>query len=190
MDNQTKEIFGSVIAAVGTIISAIVSTPSNFIKSDLQNDLDLIGNVLQAVGTALQADGQEEISLEKVGNEIQAIGNVIVIAGMAIDFEKVTEQKLIITGNWIQALGGAVALSDELEDNIAPGQSYNIIGNLLQSIGNSMQALGGIKDLEQKNKMYKHLKEHENGQLLKVSGSWIQATGAVLSSIGQFKEEQ
>jgi hypothetical protein len=35
MNNESKEIFGSVIVAVGTIAAAIGASPLNFIKSNL-----------------------------------------------------------------------------------------------------------------------------------------------------------
>lgn len=90
-----------------------------------------------------------------------------------------TEQKLIITGNWIQALGSFVGLTDEFFDHTAAGRIENIIGGLLQGIGNSLQAIGGTEQL-------KGLSSQQN---LGTIGSWIQATGAVLSLIGQVKEE-
>ena len=37
---------------------------------------------------------------------------------------------------------------DELEDSGGSDQSFNIIGNLLQSIGNSLQAISGIYEME------------------------------------------
>jgi hypothetical protein len=179
MDDQSKKIFGSLIQAVGTIISAIGSTPANFIKSDLRKDLDLWGNSLQATGNALEVDAQGEMTPETIGNAVRSIGNVTVIAGLVIDFEEDAGLKLIITGNLIQALGGLVALADESKDKTIAGQSYYIIGNLLQSIGNSLQAIGGVYELEKNN----------NGQSLIFSGSWIQATGSVISLIEQIREE-
>ncbi|CAH0344144.1 hypothetical protein [Bacillus sp. CECT 9360] len=189
MNNPSKEILGSWIAAIGTISSAIGSTPSHFIDSDLRNNLNVWGNVLQATGNALEADGQGGVSLEKFGNEIQSVGNVTVVSGLISNFEKETEQRLIISGNWIQALGGLVSLADELEDPTASGQLYNIIGNLLQSIGNSLQAIAGIYELENNHVENKGYKIHENPESLEVSGSWIQAIGSVISLIGQIKEE-
>ncbi|GGB42090.1 hypothetical protein GCM10011409_19560 [Lentibacillus populi] len=101
----------------------------------------------------------------------------------------VTEQKLIISGNLIQALGGLVSLADELNDPTASGQIYNIIGNLLQSIGNSLQAIAGMYELENKHVDHKGYKIDENIETLEISGSWIQATGSVMTLIGQIKEE-
>lgn len=187
VNNQLKEIIGSWIQAIGTVISAIGNTPSSVIKSEFLYNLDLWGNVLQATGNALVADSQETISLEKIGNKVQAIGNTTVIAGMVITFKEETKQLLIIKGNWLQAVGGGIALSDELEHRETPEQTFNIIGNLLQVIGNSLQAIGGIYELENNNE-----KKDENsidGQSLQVNGSWIQAVGSVISAIGQTKEE-
>lgn len=219
MDNRTKEIVGSIIAALGTILSAVGNTPSSFIKKDLQSSLDLWGNVLQAAGNALEADGQENLSLETIGNELQSIGNVTVVTGIIIKFEKEIEQRLTITGNWLQALGGLVSVADELESNTPAGRSESIIGNLLQSIGNSMQAIGGVYELEEDEKEddnykdsqsltdsrnqpqaqyiggytlksnYGYQGDYKDSQSLIVSGSWIQAVGSVISVIGQIKEE-
>ncbi len=148
MENQFKEIFGAWVAAIGTITSATGSTPFDFISSKVRKDLNVYGNVLQAVGNALEADGQGEVSLEKIGNEIQSIGNVTVISGLIIDFKEETQIKLVIAGNWTQALGGLTALADEFEDTSNKDEYLNIIGNLLQSIRNSLQAIGGIDELK------------------------------------------
>ncbi|MCQ6275868.1 hypothetical protein JMM81_12995 [Bacillus sp. V3B] len=188
MDNQTKKPYDAWIQAVGTIISAIGSTPSNRIKKELQNDLNLWGNVLQGTGNALSADGEAGESLEKVGNQIQAIGNSSVVAGIMIEFNEETGQKFIITGNWLQALGGVTALGEELQGPSSPSQSYNIIGNLLQSIGNSLQAIAGIYELEKSAQNIKSPKGQRNSLSLEVNGSWIQAVGSVISLIGQTKE--
>lgn len=191
MDNQLKEIFGAWLAAIGTVASAVGSTPFSFIKKDLSNDLNLWGNVLQAVGNGLEADGQEEPSLETIGNELQSVGNASVIAGLMIDFEGEIQQKLIIAGNWIQALGGAAALGDELEDTSDKNEVYNIIGNFLQAIGNSLQAVSGINELQaSRNENEENENKDTDDHLsLDVAGSWIQALGSVISFIGQVQEE-
>ncbi|PEO23507.1 DUF6944 family repetitive protein [Bacillus wiedmannii] len=209
MENQFKEIFGAWVAAIGTITSAIGSTPFDFISSNVRKDLNVYGNVLQAVGNALEADGQGEVSLEQIGNEIQSIGNVTVISGLIIDFKEETQIKLVIAGNWTQALGGLTALADEFEDTSDKDEHLNIIGNLLQSIGNSLQAIGGIDELksirneDQSNKegnvndvekdtntqVNNETNENEEGKLIDIIGSWVQAVGSVSSLIGQIREE-
>ncbi|MGG3574172.1 hypothetical protein ABES25_02130 [Bacillus gobiensis] len=178
MDHLLKGLLGSWIQAIGTVLSAIGSTPLQGVDEEFLNNLNLWGNVLQATGNALMADAQETISLEKIGNEIQAIGNTTVIAGMVIEFDEDTKQVLIIKGNFLQALGGGVSLSDELDGRKTLDEVFGIIGNILQIIGNSLQAWGGIYELKE-----------EDGQSLEVNGSWIQAVGAVLSAIGQTKED-
>ncbi|MDA2302697.1 DUF6944 family repetitive protein [Bacillus thuringiensis] len=209
MENQFKEIFGAWVAAIGTITSAIGSTPFDFISSNVRKDLNVYGNVLQAVGNALEADGQGEVSLEQIGNEIQSIGNVTVISGLIIEFKEETQIKLVIAGNWTQALGGLTALADEFEDTSDKDESLNIIGNLLQSIGNSLQAIGGIEQLksirneDRSNKegnvndgekdidtqVNIKTNENEEGKLIDIIGSWVQAVGSVISLIGQIREE-
>ncbi|MGK0532168.1 DUF6944 family repetitive protein [Bacillus sp. 'calajunan'] len=210
MENQLKEIFGALIAAIGTITAAIGSTPFYFISSNVRKDLSVYGNVLQAVGNALEADGQGEISLEKIGNEIQSIGNVTVISGLVIEFKDETKIKLVIAGNWTQALGGLTALADEFEDTSDKDESLNIVGNLMQAIGNSLQAIGGIYELKTNREERQYGKgnrlndieknsniqvnsepneKNKEGQLIEITGSWIQAVGSVISLIGQIREE-
>ncbi|OXB99429.1 MULTISPECIES: DUF6944 family repetitive protein [Bacillus] len=209
MENQLKEIFGALIAAIGTITSAIGSTPFYFISSNVRENLNIYGNTLQAVGNALEADGQGEISFEKIGNEIQSIGNVTVISGLVIDFTDETKVKLVISGNWAQALGGLTALADEFEDTSDKDESFNVVGNLLQAIGNSLQAIGGIYELKSIRTDRQDSKENlvndtgenldnqansepdkkKEGQSIDIIGSWIQAVGSVFSLIGQIREE-
>ncbi len=167
------------VAAVGTVMSAVGSTPFKKIDKELLSALNLWGNVLQAAGNAIQADQEPEITLSKIGNQIQATGNVTVVSGMVIDFEKETQEKLIITGNWFQATGGLMAVADDIENNppgeqLDPNVGLDIIGNLLQSIGNSMQAIGGIEELKG---------NEQTGESIDVLGSWIQAVGSVLTAL-------
>lgn len=181
MNSHIKEILGSVLSVIGTIEAAIGSTPFQQLSKETKFNLSLQGNVLQAAGASLSADGQGSLSLELIGDEIQAIGNSTVVVGLLIQFNDIVNQKLIITGNWLQALGSFVGLTDEFFDSTPSGRALNIAGGLLQGIGNSMQALGGTDQLYNNNDEY--------GQFLGVSGSWIQAIGSVLSLIGQIKEE-
>src|SRR5699024_9211401 len=141
-----------------------------------------IGNVLQALGSGLSADGQGSFSLEKLGDELQAVGNSTVVAGMLMygKTATITEQKLSITGTWMQALGSFVGRGDEFFDSTTDGRIENIIGNLLQGIGNSLQAIGGIQDLHD---------GHSEQSQIGVVGSWIQSVGSVISLIGQILEE-
>lgn len=172
------------VTAIGTIMSAIGSTPFERIDEDYRNALNLWGNVLQASGNALQADVEEEISLSKIGNEIQAVGNITVVSGMVIKKnKKETQEKLIITGNWFQALGGLLAVADDIEQyrpnqEPDPATALDVIGNLLQSIGNSMQAIGGIEELKGND---------EYGEKIEINGSWIQAVGSVLTALASTK---
>ncbi|MGZ9818883.1 DUF6944 family repetitive protein [Peribacillus simplex] len=195
--------FGSWTQAIGTVISAVAGTPSNVLDEEFREKLDLIRNELQATGNALLADAEETWSLDKLGNVLQAIGNSTVILGLVIDFDEVTKQELIIKGNLIQALG---ALAGAFENPDEPEQAFNVTGNLLQAIGNSMQAIGGIaelknsvqdkdqqKDQEQEVQKYQYHDLEEkpsDAELVQVMGGWIQAVGSVISLIGQLRSNE
>jgi hypothetical protein len=195
MDNQLKALFGAWIQAIGTVIAAVGSTPSEKLSSEFREHLSLWGNELQAVGNALIADSEETFTLSKLGNEIQAIGNVTVMAGIIIDLQEETKLRLDITGNWLQAFGGTVALPDDLVDEPSTIRTLNISGNILQIIGNSLQAINGTEELKNKEKekyegyrQSNEANEEEEGYSLDFYGSWIQAVGSVISAIAQTKE--
>ncbi|MFJ7991128.1 DUF6944 family repetitive protein [Peribacillus frigoritolerans] len=213
MDNQFKETFGSWTQAIGTVVSAVAGTPSNVLDEEFRKNLDLIGNELQATGNALLADAEETWSLDKFGNIIQSIGNSTVILGLVIDFDEITKQELIIKGNLIQALGGGTALAGAYENPDEPEQAFNATGNLLQVIGNSMQAMGGIAELknsilekdqdkdqeqaeqdkeqEQQKYQYPYLEEKpSDAELIQVMGGWVQAVGSIISLIGQLRSNE
>jgi hypothetical protein len=147
MESESKAIVGSVIVSVGTITAAIGATPSNYIKSNVRDDLTLLGNVLQAGGNVIDAEANGTV-LRSVGKEITASGNLTVITGLVFDIRKEASYKLFIAGNLIQALGLAVNIGDAIDLPPFPGQSENIVGGITQFIGNSLQAIGWSEALE------------------------------------------
>ncbi|WP_064092944.1 DUF6944 family repetitive protein [Rossellomorea aquimaris] len=177
MGNEQKATLGAWIAAIGTVLAAIGSTPIESIPEDTLGAFNLIGNELQGTGNALQADAAEKVTLTKIGNQIQAIGNVTVVAGLVIDFRDVTKQELNIKGNLLQALGGSAAVGESYLQEHTLDELFSIYGNLLQVIGNSLQAISGILELNGK----------DSGNI-NVVGSWIQAIGSIISALVQSKE--
>lgn len=198
MSNQFKETFGSWVQAIGTVLSAVANTPTLVSDEDSATNLDVVGNVLQGTGNAVIADGEEAFTLDQIGSAIQAIGNSTVIAGLIGDFSEETKEILVIDGNFIQALGGGVSAADITENS--PAEGINIVGNLMQTLGNSLQALAGIIDLKNDNQNLS-MENQESGnigyrsegnsegqldsQTIQVLGSWIQAIGAILTLIAQ-----
>lgn len=181
MSDQLKEIYGAWLVALGAIIVAIGSTPTRRLSRKMQNDLNLTGNALEAVGAGLAADGQgNPLSLEYAGNALSSIGSLESFTAAAIDFPERTETNISIQGNLLQALGSGISAADEFGDNTASGALELFIGNILQTIGSVIQAFGvKIQTTDEK-----------KGQTYIAVGSWIQAVGAVLSAIGQQLEEE
>lgn len=196
MENQLKELFGAWIQAIGTVTAAVGSTPS--LNENTQQSLNLWGNVLQGTGNAIIADAQEGFTLEKLGNEVQAIGNTTVVAGILLNISEENKLKLDINGNLLQAVGGGIALPEDLLDEPSTIRTLNIAGNVLQIIGNSLQAFGGAEELrslrkknEDRFKGYRESNESKvisSSESLSINGSWIQAVGSVISAISQTKE--
>jgi hypothetical protein len=175
MGNEFKATFGAWIQAIGTVLSAIGNTPIKSVSEDTLENIDIVGNELQAAGNALEADAiKNPGNLTKIGNQIQSIGNLIVISALMIDFNEVTRQELDIKGNLLQALGGSAAVADSLDEERTLDELLSIYGNALQVIGNSLQAVSGILELN-----------NEDSGDLNVIGSWIQAVGSILSALVQ-----
>ncbi|WP_054703879.1 hypothetical protein [Bacillus sp. JCM 19041] len=177
MGNSTKSFTGAWIQAIGTIVAAVGDTPSETRPEEATDSLGLWGNVLQATGNGLLADTNEPGSLNQAGNAIQATGNSIIVGALVLPIDEDLEQTLTIKGNLFQAAGGAVSFSEDLKEDISIAALYAFYGDLLQVIGNSMQALAGILDFE--------VDGHE--ERLNAVGSWIQAIGAVLSALSETK---
>ncbi|MFF2878899.1 DUF6944 family repetitive protein [Gottfriedia sp. NPDC057991] len=197
MGGESKAVVGSVIVSIGTITAAIGSTPSNYIKSSVRDDLSIVGNVLQATGNGIDAEAKGTL-FRGIGKEITASGNVIVFSGLVFDIRKEASYKLFIAGNLLQALGLGANIGEAIELTPFPGQAENIVGSLTQFIGNLLQAIGwsealyDIKEDEKKLSYYEEYLKKSNGQseseVLVATGSWIQAIGSVISVIGAVKE--
>ncbi|MFD1019161.1 DUF6944 family repetitive protein [Thalassobacillus hwangdonensis] len=176
MDQQLTGLTAAWVEAIGTIVAAVSSTPSRRITTQDQDNLSLAGNVLQATGSGLAVDGGSV--LEDIGNGTQAIGNSTVIYGLLLTDSERERRPFTIKGNLLQALGGGVVLADGFDGTITQAQSLINTGNLMQVIGNSMQAIGASRSPN----------DPELGQTLGFLGSWIQAAGATLIAIVQTKQ--
>ncbi|MFD4704895.1 DUF6944 family repetitive protein [Gottfriedia sp. NPDC058432] len=161
--SQVMEVIGSWINALGTVSSAISSTPMRGLKGEdrkgweeLSFHLDFGGNAFQAIGNIIEAYLGEPSVLEDAGEIIQASGNVTVLFSLlAAEAEEEKEEeeknpdraiKLNITGNAQQAFGGLIAALDEVSSEDFDVSGF--MGNFLQAIGNTLQSLAGFVELE------------------------------------------
>ncbi|PEJ60822.1 hypothetical protein CN692_01655 [Bacillus sp. AFS002410] len=161
--SQVMEVIGSWVNAIGTISSAISSTPMRGLKGenrkrweDISFHLDFGGNTFQAIGNIIEAFLGESSVLEDAGEIIQASGNVTVLFSLlAAEAEEEKEEeaknpdraiKLNITGNAQQAFGGLIAALEEVSEEDFDVSGF--MGNFLQAIGNTLQVLGGLVELE------------------------------------------
>ncbi|WP_345240334.1 DUF6944 family repetitive protein [Pontibacillus salipaludis] len=165
-----RETFGAWVVAIGTTLAALGNTPSLSLPSTLAKDLDVVGNVLQGTGSAFLADTEEAFTLNKLGNMIQATGNSTVVSGLLLPVEEQTRLTLLIKGNLLQALGSGTSLAEALTEEQTLLNLYTVYGDLLQMIGNSLQALAEGKELK-----------GQNAQTLESLGNWIQAIGSYFS---------
>lgn len=157
------EVIGAWVNAIGTISSAISSTPMRGLKGenrkrweDLSFQLDFGGNTFQAIGNIIEAFLGEPSVLEDAGEIIQASGNVTVLFSLlAAEAEEEKEEvakdadraiKLNITGNAQQAFGGLIAALEEVSSDDFDVSGF--MGNFLQAIGNTLQVLAGFVELE------------------------------------------
>jgi len=129
-----KSLLGYWLDAIGQTMSAIANTPLVIKEKALSSQLDLWGNVLQGTGTALISEGEEEFSLERVGNQLESLGNVVTIASFLSPFSDEVKMKLDKQGDIIETLGVSIALPDELQEEITLELFFDIYGHFLQVI--------------------------------------------------------
>ena len=158
-------IAGGWIEAIGTIVAAIGNTPSTIFSRSTLKDFRIIGNVLQASGSALTAEN-EELLLDIVGDQLQAIGNITVVAGL-LDNNEQSSQRLSTQGNLLQILGSGVSINTQ--GNLSFIQTIDNIGNIIQAIGNTIQVFANTNT--------------EEGIIMNATGTWIQAVGTVITAL-------
>ncbi|PFH87812.1 hypothetical protein [Bacillus sp. AFS088145] len=161
--SQVMEVIGAWVNAIGTLSSAISSTPMRGLKGenrksweDLSFHLDFGGNTFQAIGNIIEAFLGEPSVIEDAGEIIQASGNVTVLFSLlAAEAEEEKEEgekdadraiKLNMTGNAQQAFGGLIAALEEVSSEDFDVSGF--MGNFLQAIGNTLQVLAGLVELE------------------------------------------
>jgi len=164
-NSNITAIAGGWIEAIGTIVAAIGNTPSTTFSQSTLKDFRLIGNVLQACGSALLAE-TGELLLDIVGDKLQALGNITVVAAI-LDSNEQSSQRLSTQGNLLQILGGGVSINTQT--NLSLIQTIDNIGNIIQVIGNTIQVLANTNT--------------EEGIIMNTTGSWVQAVGAVITAL-------
>lgn len=169
-NNNSKEsniatIAGNWIEAVGTIVSAIGSTPSTVFTEQTLNDLNIIGNILEAGGSAIVAEAEGTL-LDRVGGQISAIGNLAVVAGILSENEQ-SGQLLEQQGNLLQVVG--VGITINTEGKLTLLQTIANTGNIIQLIGNVIEVFADSDTSE--------------GEVMNAVGAWIQAVGAVITAL-------
>ncbi len=141
--NQYKEILGAWMQAVGNIISAIASTPTDRLSDSTQQNLNIVGLTLQAAGNGLETEGQgTPFSLEYIGNAIGTIGVLEDLTAAVIEFPDETDTTLNIQGILLQAVGSTIAALDETQDSTTAGSLEGFVGNVIQTIGSVIQVIG------------------------------------------------
>lgn len=164
-NSNIAAIAGNWIEAVGTIIAAIGSTPSRIFTEQTLTDFNLIGNILEAGGTAIAAEAGSEL-LDVVGDQLQAIGNIAVVAGILNSNEQSSEL-LQKQGDLLQVVG--LGMTIQTSGQLTFLQTIANTGNIIQLIGNVIQVFANTNSTE--------------GIVTNAVGAWIQAVGAVITAL-------
>ncbi|MEK3763681.1 MULTISPECIES: DUF6944 family repetitive protein [unclassified Solibacillus] len=164
-ESNITTIAGNWIEAVGTIVSAIGSTPSTFFTQQTLNDFNIIGNILEAGGSAIVAEAENTL-LDRVGGQLSSIGNLAVVAGIFSKNEQ-SGQLLEQQGNLLQVVG--VGITINTEGKLTLLQTIANTGNIIQLIGNVIEVFADNDTSE--------------GEVMNAVGAWIQAVGAVITAL-------
>lgn len=158
-------IAGNWIEAVGSIVSAIGSTPSQIFTEQTLTDFNVIGNLLEAGGTAIAAEGEEGL-LNIVGEQLQAIGNITVVAGILSKNEQ-SSGLLQQQGNLLQVVG--MGMSIQTSGKLTLIETIGNTGNIIQLIGGVIQVFANT--------------DTEEGTVMNTMGAWIGAIGAIITAL-------
>lgn len=153
---------GAVVTAIGTILSAIATTPIKSIPESIQDDFEFIGNILEALGTAIASE-EDATALVQAGEIISIIGNIEVAASILTDNSEL-QNLLDKQGGLLQVLGEAATLP--FGEQLSKNEVIATIGSILDIIGNIIQVL--VDNIT------------EQGIIWNAVGGWIQAIGAVI----------
>ncbi len=203
-ENLLIEYIGSWVLAIGANINAAASTPNPLLTDEQLEEINLVGFELQALGFAIQADGQSELNLESGGNAIAAIGMLEIISSILLPFSEKTDTKLEISGNLLASLGAfMIFIEERFHEPLQPGQGLETIGNLMQAIGAGVLAIALKLQATQKDEEAKDQKkteeEEEEDEEKSISitnlitwSNWLVAAGTIVALIGvgiQFSRE-
>ena len=164
-NSNITAIAGNWIEAIGTLITAIGSTPSTMFSQQTLTDFNIIGNILEAGGTAIAAESEDAL-LDQVGDQLQAIGNLTVVAGIMGKNEQAS-QLLQMQGNLLQVVGLGVTINTQGKQTLL--QTINNTGNIIQLIGTVIQVFADP--------------DTQEGVELNAIGAWIQVVGAVITAL-------
>jgi len=160
-DNQTNGLLGYWLDAIGQTMSAVANTPFAFKDRNVPPRLELWGNVLQATGSALVADNEEEFSFDKLGNQLESIGNLMTIMGILAPVNDEVKYVLDKRGDLIETLGVCVSIPEEFKEGFTLELFFDIYGYSLQVIK--------IKGVDE--------------ELVDMIAEWSQAIASILSLI-------
>lgn len=155
MSNK-RVIIGSWITLIGTVASAIASTPMRNLNDDekkiwdqASDQLDYSGNALQAIGNTYEVFNTDEFTLEVAGELIEASGSVTVMFSYHVEDNERKQIELNISGNVQQTIGGLLAIIELANELIEQngGDPTSLMGNLLGTIGSTLQVIAGYYDI-------------------------------------------
>ena len=119
---QSYEYYGAVITSIGSVEELLPLLRS--FPFETEYILESQGNILQGLGTALQAydeiiNGTPSGAFEGIiGNTLQSIGCFISVLGIKVELtDQEDGQRINALGSWVQAFGAIIAaIGQQLED--------------------------------------------------------------------------
>lgn len=173
MEDKYKQLIGSWADAIGTIISALAEVRESAGRNEINNRLIMVGEGLQAAGTAIIGTTPITDPLDFFGNWTNSAGAATSSTAaylQGIDPENGDEGlRLEILGDSLQSLGAsASAVASHMS-----GEERKAIGEGLQGLGTGLEAIGSALEL----------RGEENTQILLVIGATLQAIGSNFNAI-------
>ena len=124
------EYYGAIITSIGSVEELLPLIQEFSLETDYL--LEVQGNILQGIGSALQAydefvNGSPSGALEGIiGNSVQSIGCFLSVSGINLELTNQEDgEKLNALGTWVQAFGATLAaIGQQLEEAEESGQGH------------------------------------------------------------------
>ncbi|BBN98765.1 DUF6944 family repetitive protein [Sporolactobacillus terrae] len=175
---ELSEGFALLSITIGKVMAAIGQTPIKTLDRETQDQLILLGSIIQVGAGASLIDLTSNNSSEQLGLALTVIGyGSFVLQFIRDEDDDRILLKRAISSNLKEVLASFVIATDP----IFWRKMYQIIGTMLVCIGNYIQVMG-------RNRLLAEGEDYTLFDPLVTFGTWMEAGGSAILTLGTIEE--